>query len=46
MMRQINKWFYGNDADEHNVKETMLYILAAPVAVAGLFAGCVLIGIL
>ena len=45
-MRQINKWFYGNDADEHNVKETVLYILVAPVAVVGLFAGCVLIVIL
>lgn len=45
-MRQINKWFYGNDVDNHSVKETMLYILVAPVVVAGLFAGGVLIGIL
>lgn len=46
MIKLINKWFYGEEADKHSTKESIFYLLCAPVVVAGLLVGCMLIGIL
>lgn len=45
MKTTIINWFYSKDSNEHSIKDCALLLAGAVIAVAGLFAFGVLVGI-